>query len=41
MDKSAKLLVTEMGWSVGKDSIDLQPLIQDMTLSVVGQSAFG
>lgn len=41
MDRSARHLVTEMGWAVEKGSIDVQRPIQDMTLSVVGQSAFG
>ena len=41
MDRSARLLVSEMGWVANKEAIDMQQSIQDMTLNVVGQSAFG
>ena len=41
MDRSARLLVDELSWAAGKESIDIQQPIQDMTLNVVGQSAFG
>ena len=41
MDQSAKWLVAEMGWSVEKGNFDVQQPIQDMTLNVVGRSAFG
>ena len=42
MDRSARLLVAEMGSAAEqKGNLDMQRPIQDMTLSVVGQSAFG
>ena len=41
MDRSARLLVSEMSWAADKEAIDMQQPIQDMTLNVVGQSAFG
>ena len=41
MDTSAKLLVQEMSWAADREALDMQHSIQDMTLNVVGQSAFG
>ena len=41
MDRSARLLVKEMSWAADKETLDMQQPIQDMTLNVVGQSAFG
>ena len=43
MDKAAQLLVLEMRDSVASHEkyFDAQPLIQAMTMNVIGQSAFG
>ena len=41
MDRGAKSLVKEMSWAVQKGSLNMSQPIQDMTLNVIGHSAFG
>ena len=42
MDRSAKLLAAELGWAASKKELaNVQPMVQDLTLNVVAQTAFG
>ena len=40
MDKAAKLLLEEISWHSG-EYFDVEAMVQAMTMSVIGQTAFG